>query len=221
MSESDKIVLKQSADELSVDTPGHSCHLEQIRTLVCALTRKIGFPEDEVAKIEIAVDEVCSNIIQHAYAAGTKWCWPDRPPEIRMNLRVAQNQLIIAINHHGASFDYAACYPESIDVRLQELHANGYGIFIIWKFMDEVGYTSSDTTGNTIRLIKHLPACPPPPAAEIAARAYELYVQRGRREGHAWDDWLQAQAELTQRSGIRLPLTEESGRALIEAHPCQ
>ncbi len=221
MSELDKIVLKQSANELTVYTPGHSCYLDQIRTVVCALARKMGFPEEEVAKIEIAVDEVCSNIIQHAYAAGVKWCWPDRPPEIRMNLRVEQNQLIIAINHHGASFDYAAYCPESIDARLQELHADGYGIFIIRKFMDEVGYTSSDTTGNTIRLIKYLSTCPPPTHEEIAARAYELYGQRGRRDGYAWDDWLQAQAELTQRSGVRVPLTEESGRALIEAHRCQ
>jgi len=162
MNESDKIVLQQSADGLSVFTPGHSCYLEQIRALVCAHTRKIGFPEDEVAKIEIAVDEVCSNIIQHAYATGAKWCWPDRPPEIRLNLCMEQDQLIIAITHHGASFDYAADCPDRMDVRLQRLHTDGYGIFIIRKFMDEVGYTSSDATGNTIRLIKYLPTSPSP-----------------------------------------------------------
>ncbi len=32
----------------------------------------------------------------------------------------------------------------------------------------------------------------------IRSRAYELYEQRGRREGHALDDWLQAEAEVTQ-----------------------
>jgi len=30
----------------------------------------------------------------------------------------------------------------------------------------------------------------------IQLRAYELYVQRGRGEGHAIDDWLAAEAEL-------------------------
>ena len=33
---------------------------------------------------------------------------------------------------------------------------------------------------------------------EIAARAYELYVQRGRLDGYAMDDWMQAEYELTQ-----------------------
>jgi hypothetical protein len=32
--------------------------------------------------------------------------------------------------------------------------------------------------------------------ARISLRAYELYVQRGCREGHAQDDWLDAEREI-------------------------
>jgi len=31
---------------------------------------------------------------------------------------------------------------------------------------------------------------------QIAQRAYELYVWRGREDGHDLDDWLQAEAEI-------------------------
>jgi hypothetical protein len=31
---------------------------------------------------------------------------------------------------------------------------------------------------------------------DIACRAFELYCQRGRQEGHDADDWLQAEREL-------------------------
>lgn len=31
----------------------------------------------------------------------------------------------------------------------------------------------------------------------VRKRAYELYEQRGREEGHALEDWLAAEAELT------------------------
>jgi hypothetical protein len=34
--------------------------------------------------------------------------------------------------------------------------------------------------------------------AEIRRRAYELYEQRGRVDGHELDDWLQAEAELLE-----------------------
>jgi Protein of unknown function (DUF2934) len=39
---------------------------------------------------------------------------------------------------------------------------------------------------------------PPEPMLEhaIRLRAYELYAQRGTAEGHAIQDWLQAEAEL-------------------------
>jgi len=36
-----------------------------------------------------------------------------------------------------------------------------------------------------------------PTQEEIATRAYELYVQRGCADGHAEEDWAQAQRELT------------------------
>ena len=34
---------------------------------------------------------------------------------------------------------------------------------------------------------------------QIRCRAYELYEQRGREDGHELDDWLQAESELTQQ----------------------
>ncbi len=35
----------------------------------------------------------------------------------------------------------------------------------------------------------------------IRRRAYELYEQRGRGDGHALEDWLTAEAELRPESG--------------------
>jgi len=34
-------------------------------------------------------------------------------------------------------------------------------------------------------------------------RAYQLYEQRGKRNGYALDDWLKAEAELTERRSLR------------------
>ena len=41
---------------------------------------------------------------------------------------------------------------------------------------------------------------PPPEFQEqVRRRAHEVYEQRGREEGHRLDDWLQAEAEVTQQ----------------------
>lgn len=37
----------------------------------------------------------------------------------------------------------------------------------------------------------------------IRLRAYEIYEQRGRADGHALEDWLQAQAELSGQPALR------------------
>jgi hypothetical protein len=34
---------------------------------------------------------------------------------------------------------------------------------------------------------------------EIRCRAYELYEERGREDGHDMEDWLRAEAEITGR----------------------
>jgi hypothetical protein len=48
-----------------------------------------------------------------------------------------------------------------------------------------------------------------PTHQEIAARAYQIYLQRGRQDGHQVDDWLQAEYEL-----MELPI-----RKLVEMQP--
>ncbi len=39
-----------------------------------------------------------------------------------------------------------------------------------------------------------------PTEAEISARAFELYLQRGSVPGYELDDWLQAEAELVSQA---------------------
>jgi hypothetical protein len=40
-----------------------------------------------------------------------------------------------------------------------------------------------------------------PTIEEIAARSYQLYLARGREEGHDVEDWLAAEAQLSAEAG--------------------
>jgi len=152
----ENVQVKKSTSKLHLQTPGHGSYLSYIRTLVCDLARKVGFPEDEVAKIEMAVDEACANVVEHAYKSKKEWHWKHRDPEIRLDVRARNGRLIIEINDHGQRFDFAAYNPADIEGRIREMQPRGYGIFIMRKFMDEVHYSSDDNTGNTLRLVKYL-----------------------------------------------------------------
>lgn len=51
---------------------------------------------------------------------------------------------------------------------------------------------------------QNIVASDPPQHNEIAARAYELWVQRGCPDGSPQDDWCQAEEELRRSSAPRV-----------------
>lgn len=147
---------KESTGKLRIQTPGHGSYLGYIRGLVTDLARKVGFSEDEAAKIEMAVDEACSNILEHAYDRDKKWHWQHRDPEIRIDVRTEDGRLVIEINDHGQGFDLAKYRPADLEKSIKDMKPGGYGIHIMRNFMDEVQYRSNKRTGNTLRLVKYL-----------------------------------------------------------------
>jgi hypothetical protein len=56
--------------------------------------------------------------------------------------------------------------------------------------------------GSAPTLIKtvHQPQAAAELEEKVRIRAYELYEQRGRMDGFALDDWLEAEAEVTKKA---------------------
>jgi serine/threonine-protein kinase RsbW len=152
---SENVKVKKSTGRISVQAPGHGKSLARIRSLVADIAHRVGFPEDEVAKIEMAVDEACSNVVKHAYAADKPW-YSHRDPELRMEVFTEANRLVIEIQDHGARFNLIEYRPPPIEEGIQRLNRGGFGLAIIRKFMDEIQFTSTAETGNTLRLVKYL-----------------------------------------------------------------
>jgi hypothetical protein len=57
-----------------------------------------------------------------------------------------------------------------------------------------------------------------PTHPEIAARAYQLFVERGRQNGHEMDDWLQAEYELMQLPVHKLAELEPTPAVATSKH---
>jgi DUF2934 family protein len=52
-------------------------------------------------------------------------------------------------------------------------------------------------------LVRRLDAVSDELEERIRVRAYQVYKQRGKHDGYALDDWLRAEAELTERRSLR------------------
>lgn len=121
-----------------------------------------GLGPRAVYAVQVAVDEACSNIIEHAYG-GEGPADASYPPTIRCTCRTKQDRLIIELHDHGRPFDPATVPKPDLHADLSERHAGGLGVYFIQQLMDAVQFESIPGKGNTLTLTKFkAPATPRP-----------------------------------------------------------
>ena len=131
--------------------PGETESLSLVRTVVTHLARSLGFPEREVDKIEVAVDEACTNVLEHAYR------FVSPKPPVQLEIRRAVDQLVVDIIDEGCSFDFNHYNPPKFPDHWLEGNTRGAGLYLIRQCMDEITYSNEPSTGNRLRLVKKLP----------------------------------------------------------------
>ncbi len=142
-------------------TPVNSCRLEvpgtpdslpRIRELVSKAAHQSRLGDGEIAKIEMAIDEACSNIIEHAYRHQ-----PDRL-EIEINIFEHPDRLeIVILDYSQTEFAVSTVPAVDVDDYLSEHRQRGLGLYIIRSFVDHVEHRFICGRGNELRLIKFLP----------------------------------------------------------------
>jgi serine/threonine-protein kinase RsbW len=123
--------------------------LAQIAEFVTQAAREAGLTDDDVFHVEMAVDEACSNVIEHAYAGAAG--------EIELTCASPeQGRLDVTIHDQGRSFDPAAVPEPQVEAgaSLDEVQAGGLGLYFMRKLMDEVRFNFSPGYGNTLYMIK-------------------------------------------------------------------
>jgi serine/threonine-protein kinase RsbW len=88
--------------------------------------------ETTVHSIELAVHEIATNIVDHAYSET-----PDGVIEVSLALSGgSQRRLTVELSDAGKAFDAATVAP----VNLESPQESGYGLFLAEALMDEVHY---------------------------------------------------------------------------------
>ncbi len=126
--------------------PGRYESLAQIAALVRQATQELGLSSLDAYTVEMAVDEACSNIIEHAYGGEGRG-------EIELEYMIEANSLIIRLRDHGKPFDPKKVRPPRRDAPLKKRRNHGLGLYFIYQWMDEVHFDFSEGT-NTLTMIK-------------------------------------------------------------------
>jgi serine/threonine-protein kinase RsbW len=122
--------------------------LDEIREFVGAAALDAGMDNKEIYAVQLATDEACTNVIEHAYGG-------ERNGQIEITCHVQDGTLTVMIHDHGKSFDPNQVPEPNLNADLSKRRIGGLGIYLMRKLMDEVSYEASTETGNTLTLLKH------------------------------------------------------------------
>ena len=122
--------------------------LTTFRKFIDEACQAAGINKETCYDIKLAVDEACTNIIQHGYA-------DMEPGSIVLSLQYGSRQVVVRLTDFGHPFEPSEPPLPDVGAALESGTLGGFGLYFIYRSMDSVNYDS--TAGcNTMTLIKRL-----------------------------------------------------------------
>ena len=128
--------------------PSQTDNLELIRNFVSGVAKKVGFDANDTNKIELAIDEACTNVIKHAYKH-------DEHQDIDVAIKIDYQKIAIIVTDRGDSFRMKDVELPDMKDYLAELRVGGLGIYLMKTLMDEVDYKTDSKGQNKVKMVKY------------------------------------------------------------------
>ena len=132
-----------------LQVPSSAANLAMIRDFVSRVGDQAGLTPEEIGQIELAVDEACANVIEHAYGN-------DSTKELTVRVALDDDALRISIVDTGKGFDPAQFEQKDLRRLVTERKTGGLGLRIIRTVMDQVRYEIEPGTKNELQMVKLL-----------------------------------------------------------------
>jgi serine/threonine-protein kinase RsbW len=127
--------------------PGRYTSLAEISKFVAQAAQDSGFDSKGVYAVKLAVDEACTNIIEHGYGG-------EGNGEIECSCDAGVDGLTIKLRDWGKPFNPNNVPVPDYDVPLENLQLRGAGLFLMRKLMDEVRFSFNESDGNLLVMVK-------------------------------------------------------------------
>jgi anti-sigma regulatory factor (Ser/Thr protein kinase) len=139
--------MKQNKFELEVKNTINN--LPVISDFVADVLTHFEADHATVNRVQLAVDEACTNIIKYAYSG-------EGVGRLKLVLELEGNELIITVTDWGKPFDPNTIPPPDLNSEVEERQIGGLGIYFIKKLMDDVSYSFDTEKGNRLILKRKL-----------------------------------------------------------------
>jgi serine/threonine-protein kinase RsbW len=108
-------------------------NLPALIDFVIGSLKKLGVDDHTTFAIQLAVDEISSNVIWYAYK--------DKPGSIWLACRRDADAILVTIRDEGYPFDPTRVLPPDLDADLEHRRPGGLGIYLAKQVMDSITYT--------------------------------------------------------------------------------
>ena len=119
--------------KVKIKLPAKLENIEAFLEAVTTFSQDQGIDPKRIPSIELSIEEVLVNIINHAYKGN--------PGNAEITCGLDDHErLIIQIVDTGLSFNFAALDEPDIAAGIEDRKTGGLGVFLIKKLMDDVHY---------------------------------------------------------------------------------
>ena len=132
-----------------LEVPSSTENLSMIRDFVSRIGRQARMDEQSISNLELAVDEACANVIEHAYGE-------DVGREVIVRALIDEETLRISVIDTGKGFDPTTVIPPPVDSLVAGRRSGGLGIRLIRSLVDEVSYEITPGQKNELHMVKRL-----------------------------------------------------------------
>src|SRR5262245_44976784 len=123
---------------MSVTLANDRSEVEKLGRLVEAFGEAHGLPPESIFSVNLALDEVVTNIIRYAYNDN------GQPHPILVRLAVEEGVLAAQVEDDGRAFNPLEAPAPDIDATIEERPIGGLGIHLVRSMMDSVEYRRDD-----------------------------------------------------------------------------
>ena len=137
------------AERYSLTVDSRLERLTEIADFVELAARNSGLDDNQIYDVQMAVDEACANVIEHAYrgrANGT----------IDIVCEKRGKEFVVTIQDFGERFDPKKVTRPRTRDPLSKRSIGGLGLFFMHKMMDKVKFEFTAGSGNRLTMIKKI-----------------------------------------------------------------
>ena len=127
------------------DFPASIDAIEEVAIFLEQTLEQAGVPMLEAARIQLAVEEAVTNVINHGYKGGEG--------NFSLQCDSTTDTIAITIIDTGQAFDPTKIPPADVTADLDHRNIGGLGVHLIRSVMDSVSY-SRDENENRLTLVR-------------------------------------------------------------------